>query len=377
MFFSDTIRLFLDSIGRNEEYEFYLKKFKSDRSACFSILCPDLDSMRKAVDVIELNLRFLLKLELIPTVLLCGPGAEEMNAILINSFIEKTEPLRPVKSVKLERAEIFGSDEELHAALNVVTDLKQEKLPVIITSNFSLPTVLERISPMISNRILFIRMYGALKDKSGKDISLYRVRKNQPEISQNDVHLREIALNLLDLQAGTHIAVCSPFDLLKEIFTVKGAGTIIRTGSNINRYTDLSEIDVKRLTALLRDSFNRQLADEQFFNKIDYFYIEENYRGAVLLEKHHAGTYLSKFAVGTQAQGEGTAQELWEVVTAEHTSLFWRSRDNKFINRWYSRLASGRHTEMGWNIFWRGIKRVDIPQVIEYCLNRPEDFKEK
>ena len=41
MLISKTLRLFLESIGRRDEYEFYLNKFQSDEAACFGILCPD------------------------------------------------------------------------------------------------------------------------------------------------------------------------------------------------------------------------------------------------------------------------------------------------------------------------------------------------
>ena len=46
-----TIRLFLDSIGRRDEYEFYLNKFHSGGSPCFSILCPDRATLEQTADV--------------------------------------------------------------------------------------------------------------------------------------------------------------------------------------------------------------------------------------------------------------------------------------------------------------------------------------
>ena len=46
-----TIRLFLDSIGRRDEYEFYLNKFQSEHSACYALLCPDLDSIEAGAEL--------------------------------------------------------------------------------------------------------------------------------------------------------------------------------------------------------------------------------------------------------------------------------------------------------------------------------------
>ena len=70
-----TIRLFLDSIGRRDEYEFYLNKFQSDQSACFALLCPDLGSIEAGAEVLAFDLHFLLRLELVPAILLCGAGS--------------------------------------------------------------------------------------------------------------------------------------------------------------------------------------------------------------------------------------------------------------------------------------------------------------
>ena len=77
-----TIRLFLDSIGRREEYEFYLGKFHSEHTACFALLCPDLGSIEEGAGVLAFDLQFLMRLELVPTLLLCNGQAERMQLLL-------------------------------------------------------------------------------------------------------------------------------------------------------------------------------------------------------------------------------------------------------------------------------------------------------
>ena len=103
-------------------------------------------------------------------------------------------------------------------------------------------------------------------------------------------------------------------------------------------------------------------------------YIEENYEGAILLEQHTAGVYLSKFAVGARARGIGIAQELWDRVLVEHPAIFWRSRGNNSVNRWYARIADGQQRMSPWNIFWRGVAIAHIPEIVNFCVHRPEDF---
>ena len=126
--------------------------------------------------------------------------------------------------------------------------------------------------------------------------------------------------------------------------------------------------------SLLNEAFGRTLARQETLKEVSDLYLEENYRGAALLEPHPAGLYLSKFAVGTQARGEGMAQELWAAVVARHPAIFWRSRLNNPINGWYEKQATGRHYDEPWAIFWRGIDVARIPDIISYCRARPADF---
>ena len=90
MLISETIRLFLDSIGRSEEYEYYLKKFRSDRSSCFAVLCPDEEACDVGGENLRLSLQFLQRLDLVPAVLLTGPRAPQMRAALTRSGLSFT-----------------------------------------------------------------------------------------------------------------------------------------------------------------------------------------------------------------------------------------------------------------------------------------------
>ncbi len=97
-------------------------------------------------------------------------------------------------------------------------------------------------------------------------------------------------------------------------------------------------------------------------------------QGLLRSEEHPAGRYLSKFAVGFEARGEGLANELWSMVRRDHAALFWRSRPDNPFNGWYDRQAEGRWRGEAWHVFWRGLRVEDIPSVIRYCCERPADF---
>jgi len=338
MLLNKTIRLFLDSIGRREEYEFYLNKFQTAGTDCFALLVPDLESLEQGAEALAFDLRFLLQLGLKPAVVLCGTDAEtEWNLLKDNPLFERT--VFP----KLGR--------------------RKASIPVFVEENSTtLESLLQKV-PAIGKRVHFIRA------ASGLAVDYYYTQKPVTAFSPEDNAVAGTATALLEARPGTHISVTSPINLLKEIFTVKGAGTVFRRGSVICS----GNADSQRLLALLEESFGKK-PKPGVLTDVTQIYFEESYRGAALLEQQPEGLYLSKFAVGSEARGEGLAQELWDEVCKNHSAFFWRSRKGNPVNQWYDRHADGRHTTGDWVVFWRGMDVADIPGLIGFCQSRPADF---
>lgn len=367
MLLDEAIRLFLDSIGRSEEYQFYLRKFRSDRSACFAILAPDLETCREDAQNLAFAVEFLLRLDLTPALALTGPGAEAMRGALIEAGLRSVK-IKPGRSA----AKLDGAFRlRLGAAIDHARQKKRALL--VLWPEENLGVALDRLSREISPRIHLVRMRGALKDADGRN-SLYVRRDALDELDPVDLPAAELALRLLDSNPAVHLSITAPFNLLKEIFTVKGAGTLVRSGSKILERRDLSGIDRERLRLLLEGSFAKPLAREDFLANCAHIFLEENYQGAALIEETPMGAYLSKFAVGVQARGLGVAQELWDAVAERYPALFWRSRHSNSINRWYARMAAGLQHSEQWTIFWRGVNLDALPAIIRYCQSRGEDF---
>ena len=265
MLLNKTIRLFLDSIGRREEYEFYLNKFQAAGADCFALLVPDLESLEQGAEALAFDLKFLLKLGLRPAVILCGDdAAAKWNLLKDNNLFELTE---------------FPGIGKRKAGI-----------PVFVEENISaLDSLLQKV-PAIGKRVHFIRAGGGLSTE------YYYVQKPGGELAPEDKAMTDTAAALLEARPGTHISVTSPINLLKEIFTVKGAGTMFRRGSVILS----GKADSARLLALLEESFGRK-PKEGVLAAATQIYFEENYRGAALLEEQPEGLYLSKFAVGPEA----------------------------------------------------------------------------
>ena len=354
-----TIRLFLDSIGRRDEYEFYLNKFQAEHSACFALLCPDSGSIEAGAEVLAFDLHFLLRLELVPAILLCGGQARSMQTSLAK------EPIFSFHDLASGEANAFIRKAKL-----------DDKVPVLVAEDAELETTLMELVPEVARRVHFIRAAGGLRSRSGESLPyVYTHRENPQPLETLELDYPALGGRLLDARPGLHLSITSPINLLQEIFTVKGAGTLLRKGSEILHFRQMDRVDRDRLIGLLEASFGKTLKNRDFLDNVAELYVEKEYRGAVLLERHPAGLYLSKFAVGREARGEGLALELWREVCANHASLFWRSNAANPFNSWYHQQADGEHRSGNWKIFWRGVSADTISGLIEYCCLREEDFE--
>jgi hypothetical protein len=195
-------------------------------------------------------------------------------------------------------------------------------------------------------------------------------------------HLGRGEADLLRIVAKLHTSfpplltsVTSPFHLIQELFTVKGAGTLIKTGSTIEHHDGFAQLDVARVTRLVEDTFGRALCIDLRAAVPASVYLEQQYRGVAIVSPGTSADYLSKFAVSSVAQGEGIGRDLWEALTAGHPALYWRASPDNPIADWYARECDGLQRNQDWIVYWRGVDSAAIPTLIEDARKRPHDFQ--
>ena len=361
-----TLRLFLDSIGRRDEYEYYLKRFASDHEGSFAIVCPERSGFEEAAVILAFDVDFLLRLGLDPLILLAGEDAEAMCDLLLAGDQTSFSARRFSATPAVAAEPVVGFLDTCRQA---------GKAAVVVCPEQSRDACLRELVPTVSTRIHFIRVRGPLHDSTGAPLTYhYVLRPDGVELAAEDRPLVRCAAELLEREPKLHVSVASPLSLLEELFTVKGAGCVIRMGASIHRHQGLDGIDRNRLVSLLEDSFGRRIASRSFLQDVSVAYLDGAYRGAALLIDHRDAMYLSKFAVGTYARGEGLAVELWRELARDHPAIFWRSRPGNPINQWYEKQADGYHGREPWRVFWRGISAERIPEVIAYATSRGDDF---
>lgn len=361
MLLNETIRLFLDSVGRSEEYHYYLKKFQSQSQPAFGLICPDLDSFREVSEAVLFDFQFLNKLELYPALLLTGPCAGEMAEYCRSMHSLELVPLKPDSQISV-------------ISQNVRKCSLEGKSAVLYGDEILLWEILPSLIRHVSSRIHFIRMRGSIHTSDDEILNYYRLHGPNPEIFSKDRAFVRHVSGLIDEMPGIHVSVCSSVNFLKEIFTVKGAGTVFRKGSRIRYQKKLSVEEKNKLRELLEKSFNKKIKKDEFLDRSTHFYIQEDFQAAAVLEDQEAGVYLNKFAVSTEGRGSGSAQELWNEIIKNHSAVFWRAREGNSINRWYASISDGMQKKNGWRIFWKGLNVENIPGIISFCTELEEDF---
>jgi acetylglutamate synthase len=170
-------------------------------------------------------------------------------------------------------------------------------------------------------------------------------------------------------------SVTAPTNLLHELFTVKGAGTLIKHGSIIEFHRGYDSVDRDRLEGLLTATFGHRLKHTFFDRAALGVYVEQGYLGAAVVSAGGHATYLTKFVVDRLAQGLGIGRDMWEAVTRDHERLFWRARPQNPITPWYQSECHGMVRTPGWNVYWRGVEHEHIPQLIREAVEFPPDFE--
>ncbi|HEY3668677.1 MAG TPA: hypothetical protein VGL19_21920 [Polyangiaceae bacterium] len=392
---AEAVLTFLESVGRRSEAEFYLRLFLKLPKESFGIIAPGATVVRYALGSLVEQLKFLADLGLYAPIVL-GLYDPERSAGSSERLVKRLPPAG-MDACPHEMGEV-GLAETLR------TELRADRLPVVHFRPIEGQGIEDRLNQLgalakelDTRKFVLLRRRGGLRPllrgklelapgyylptESGR-ISIINLRTDMDGIvsgktlPKRDAELLAAAERLIDLSQPTPIlaSITSPLNLLKELFTVKGAGTLIKLGSAVARHRSYVNVDTERLRKLLEASFGRAL-DANFFERAPLaVYVEAEYRGAAVISHGTPVPYLSKFAVEPEAQGEGMGRDLWQAISRDYPALYWRGRPDNPIASWYASVCDGMVRLSEWNVYWRGIDTKSIPDVIEAARAHPADF---
>ncbi len=375
----DVVLRFLESTGRPSEARLYLSLFRARPREQFAAIAIDAHVMADAADAVVQDLRFLAALDLFPTVALgiFQPAGAASHARTLRRHLE-------AEGIPVE--ELSAATPGLAAP--VADAARGGRVPLVVfepAGNEQPGGRLERLGGLLRElqvrKLLFLHRPGGLR-QGGVLVPIVNLTTDVPalvgsrEISRKEALILEQSRRLCEETSPLSItvAITSPLNLLRELFTVKGAGTLLRRGARITRHDGWDGVDVPRIRELLASSFGRAPAESFFARTPGRVYLEEDYRGCAILKEAPLGAYLTKFAVSAEAQGEGIARDLWEALVADTPVVFWRARRTNPISEWYTKLCDGLVRLPEWTVYWKGLPPGDIPAAVEWAVSQPVDI---
>jgi acetylglutamate kinase len=376
---AEVVLRFLESVGRPSEAEFYLNLFRSEPKEQFAAISVDANVARHATEAVVLHLRFLAGLGLFPTVVigLFEPTDAQDHAARIQRRLGRADV--PAELIPAGTPDLDA---------RVIKTAQAGVVPIIAWSVAEGATAEDRfarlaalLTQLRTRKLLFLHRPGGLRQQ-GSLVPVVNLNTDFASLmSSRELSRKERALLtqsrslvLEKVPQKLVVAITSPLNVLRELFTIKGAGTLLRPGAVIQQKDSFDQVDRERLKALLTSAFGRVPYDSFFERPILRIYLEENYRGAAIVQKTPLGPYLSKFAVGKEAQGEGLGRDLWDAMMSDIPSVFWRARPSNSINEWYTKLCDGLYRNKDWTVFWKGIGVEYMPSAIAYALGQPVDL---
>jgi acetylglutamate kinase len=430
------VKQVLSQLGASREARHYLGQFSGTDSMRFAVVKVGGGVIEEQLEALASALAFLRNLGLMP-IILHGAGPQ-LDAALEEASIgtvkheglrvttpEVMEILRPV-IYRANRAIVSALEEQGVRAqgiqhgvfecdfldkklLGLVGEVRRVDLEAIreAVSRGVLPVVAclgesatgqvmninadiaarELIWAVRPHKIIFLTTTGGLLDESGRVISAISLRTDFATLSaQPWVHsgmllkLQQIDQILGKLPDSASVSVTSVENLARELFTHRGAGTLIRKGEAIIELAELDEETRQRAALLLEQSFGRQLKPGYFDElQLQCVLCSESFGAMAIVLKGVDGIpYLDKFAVTPEAQGAGLGAAVWQVLVNRCPRLYWRSRIDNPVTPWYFEQADASYTQERWVSFTRGIHDFDqIRRCKEDSLGRAESWQEQ
>lgn len=424
-----TIVRLLSNMANTREIQLYLKRFSQVDAERFAVVKVGGAVLRDELDSLVSSLGFLQQVGLTPIVVHgAGPQLDDEMAKagiekrLVNGLrytdvatlavvrrVFQMENLRLVEALQAggvratsihsgvfecdwlgrRKYGLVGKVVRVHTA-GIRSAIEADSIPVIaslgetaggqilnVNADWAANELVKRLQPY---KIIFLTRTGGLLDPQGKVIDSIHLSTQYQELMRQPwvdggmrVKLEQIHDLLMALPPSSSLSITRPDEMAKELFTHRGSGTLVRRGERVLHFPSWKRVDRARLRALLESSFGRPLVEDYFERTRPWrIYCSEHYRAAIVLTREGKLTYMDKFAVSEEAQGEGLGRAVWDVMRQENPALFWRSRRGNAINDFYFANADGTLKDGPWTIFWYGLDELEqVRFAVNHCRSRP------
>ena len=372
-----TVMRSLIAVGSKREANFYADIFQNLAPERFALILVDPRCLKSPLlEALISDLKILYNLGLTPILVAGALEADKSNVRFQSERLCKALDRAKIKTAKLNCASYqFISEVKRQANSGHFVVLEMTEAG----RGLDLKELVDRLLPA---KIIFLQPSGGFR-VGGERLAVVNVdiADNFPaesQLSRGQLQFIETVKSLVNSSnnACTYVIV-SPLNLLSELFTVRGAGTMLRRGANILCRDSYAGLSKPKLKASIETSFDRTLCTDYFKRPVTNICLEENHRGGAIIMQLAGLPYLSKFWVAQEAQGEGIARDIWQVLRKSTPVFFWRSRNDNPFNNWYMKMCEGMQVSGGWRVFWIGLEAPEIPGAILAAANSPQDFEDQ
>ena len=233
----------------------------------------------------------------------------------------------------------------------------------------------EKILP---DKVIFLSELGGILDQNNVLISNINLKDDYEYLMSKDwlysgmKHKLKQINNLLNLlPKNSSVSITKPLNLTRELFTDAGSGTLVKLGHKINKFESVSLDQSSKIQSILEKSFKGRL-NKNFFDGNKKYYLSSCDRAVIVMRYEEKAAYMDKFAVMSDARGEGLGKAIMKKMMLDHPKIFWRSRPNNNINSYYKNACDGFQKHSEWNIYWIGIEDLDeLSGCIRYAIEQP------
>ena len=370
-----TVLRSLSAIGANKEAKFYAELFAAQDAERFALIVIDPRCLKNPLlEALISNLKILSDLGLSP-VLLVGALDDDRTSV-------KFQAQRLTKDLDHVSVQVAKLNT---ASYQLIPEVRQKcrrgKIPILeMTERRGKMSLQELVTELKPNKVIFLQPSGGLShgDERLSFVNIDRLEEtlNLDELTVGQSRFISLVQELaIEKNNDAVYVIASPLNLLAELFTTKGSGTMLRRAAPIMEMPTLARADKTKLKASIEEAFNKPIKAVFLRSKIHHAYIEEDYRGGAIFTQFAGLPYLSKFWVSKAAQGEGIARDIWDKMCADTPAFFWRSRMENPFNEWYMYACDGMQISGDWRVFWKGLAAPEVPGAIIAAASAPDDFE--
>ncbi|KZW00776.1 acetylglutamate kinase ARG6 [Exidia glandulosa HHB12029] len=433
----DTITRLLYSIGTKREVERYLRIFSSSANpsqpAKFAVIKIG-GAVLDQIDELALSLSFLYRVGLYPVVVHgAGPQLNEIieregvvpdyidgiritdaktlqiarrvfleeNLRLVGALEQLGARARPITSGvftadyldrakyglvgKITRIDKRPIEAAIRAgALPILTSLAESPEGQILNVNADIAAgeLAKELEPL---KIVFVNEKGGLfHGVTGKKLDVinldeeYDLLMKEPWVKYGTkLKIREIKELLDHLPRSSSVAIISADMLQKELFTDSGAGTLIRRGYKLFKYSSIDGIGPDRLRQVIHDRDPDVLSGvssvsgalSSIAQTPHTIYADEALDAvAVVSHPENEVAVMTHLLPSKHGVLNSVVDNVFSAIKKDHRKLFWTARAEDENRTWHFERADGSFTRAGRSLFWYGVQDVDEVERIVHEL---------